>query len=285
MKEAPKLPWAAVVGTASAAVAVLVVVVILIRQGPYQPMVTPTPQQKPQQVAEGTSGVEEKQSAKKELDQGGARDQRTENERTITMGAKPAPETAPTPAEPPAPSSISAPPAANEPVVGKLKADGDLKDQLANRADEMAKRSRAQAPLGSMATEDKSYREAPGEERMLQKTAPRSATKNEAQITEAGYKTILDRYGLPPLWNDRVTPSALANAEPDLRSYYMSGIAGSDSARVRLYLAEAARLRYAPGDTELYDEIRHHYQRVIELAGPDAEVARLARERLRSLEK
>jgi hypothetical protein len=50
-------------------------------------------------------------------------------------------------------------------------------------------------------------------------------------------------------------------------------------------LAEAARLRYGPGDSDLYDEIQHHYQRVIELAGPDADVARVARERLRSLER
>ena len=41
VKEAPKLPWAAVIGTASAAAAVLVVVVILIRQGPYQRMLMP----------------------------------------------------------------------------------------------------------------------------------------------------------------------------------------------------------------------------------------------------
>ena len=41
VKEVPRLPWAAVIGTASAAAAVLVVVVILIRQGPYQRMVMP----------------------------------------------------------------------------------------------------------------------------------------------------------------------------------------------------------------------------------------------------
>src|SRR5262245_55684087 len=43
IKEAPSLPWAAVIGTASAALAVLVVVVILIRQGPYQKIILPAP--------------------------------------------------------------------------------------------------------------------------------------------------------------------------------------------------------------------------------------------------
>jgi hypothetical protein len=281
VKEAPKLPWAAVVGTASAAVAVLVVVVILIRQGPYQQMVTPTPQPKPQPVTEGTSGVEERQEAKKEQDQDGVRDLRNENERKVAVGTSPAPKAA-------APSEITpAPSAANAPMAdAKLKQDENLKDQLANRADELAKRSRGQAPLG-MASGDKAegYREETGSTAQKQSAAPRAKSQAEEQVTEAGYKTILDRYGLPPIWNDRVTPSALADAEPDLRSYYMSGSAGSDSARVRLYLAEAARLRYAPGDTELYEEIAHHYQRVIELAGSDTEVARVARERLRSLEK
>ncbi|HZE19650.1 MAG TPA: zf-HC2 domain-containing protein [Candidatus Angelobacter sp.] len=283
VKEAPKLPWAAVVGTASAAVAVLVVVVILIRQGPYQQMVTPTPQPKPQPVTEGTAGVEEKQEAKKELDQGGARDLRNENERKIAVSTEPAPA-----AKAPTPSDVAqAPSVPNEPMAdGKLKQDANLKDQVANRADELAKRSRGQAPLG-MASGDKAegYREETGSVAQKQAEAPRAKSQVEGQVTEAGYQTILDRYGIPPIWNERVTPSALASAEPDLRSYYMSGAAGSDSARVRLYLAEATRLRYAPGDTELYDEIAHHYQRVIELAGTDTEAARVARERLRSLEK
>src|SRR5258705_7982615 len=284
VKEAPKLPWAAVVGTASAAVAVLVVGVILIRQGPYQQMVTPTPQPKPRPVTEGTAGVEEKQEAKKERDQGGARDLRNENERKVAVSTEPAPA-----AKAPTPSDVvaQAPSVPNEPTAdAKLKQDANLKDQVANRADELAKRSRGQAPLG-MASGDKAegYREETGSMAQKEAAAPRAKSQVEGQVTEAGYKTILDRYGLPPVWNDRVTPSALANAEPDLRSYYMSGAAGNDSARVRLYLAEATRLRYAPGDTELYDEIAHHYQRVIELAGSDVEVIRVARDRLRSLEK
>ena len=65
----------------------------------------------------------------------------------------------------------------------------------------------------------------------------------------------------------------------------ISGGAGSDSAGVRLYLAEAARLRYAPGDSTLYDEILRHYRRAADLAGPGSEIARVAEERLRTLER
>jgi hypothetical protein len=54
---------------------------------------------------------------------------------------------------------------------------------------------------------------------------------------------------------------------------------------VRLYLAEAARLRYATGDAALYDQIRRHYVRAIGLAGQDPDVARVADERLRTLQR
>jgi len=54
---------------------------------------------------------------------------------------------------------------------------------------------------------------------------------------------------------------------------------------VRRYIAEATRLRYAPGDSALYDEIQRHYRRAIDLAGPDAETARVAADRLHSLER
>ena len=109
---------------------------------------------------------------------------------------------------------------------------------------------------------------------------------SEEALSDQRYQSILTRFGLPPVWDGaRVSPEALANAEPELRSLYVSGGAGSDSARIRLYLAEATRLRYAPGDSTLYDEIRRHYRRAIDLAGPDAETARVAEERLRTLER
>lgn len=258
VKEVPRLPWAAVIGTVSAAAAVLVVVVILIRQGPYQRMVLPERQE--------SGGV--KEEAKGQV----------QNE--------PAPSTVPAPSVP-TPADEGAKQGATQ-----NRLDEGTRDQLSKKADEVAMRApaAAQAPApeaAGVALKDKA------EEQRLesdQKLAIRAKAEPQAlaqtpMLSESGYQSILDRFGLPALWDSRVTPNALSNAEPELRSFYMSGAAGADSARVRLYLAEAARLRYGPGDSELYDEIRHHYQRVLELAGPDADVARVARERLRSLER
>ena len=107
------------------------------------------------------------------------------------------------------------------------------------------------------------------------------------QEPEAGseYEDVLRRYGLPPVWNAQVTPEKLERAEPELRAIYVSGLAGADSARVRLYLAEALRLHYTPGDSTLYEGIAHHYRRAMALARTDPEAARVAEERLRTLER
>jgi hypothetical protein len=272
VKEAPRLPWAAVIGTASAAAAVLVVVVILIRQGPYQRMVMPE--------RASTGSARQESGAVKEEAKGQA-----QNEPTPPAGGAPV-EPVPSAPSPPAEGGAKQGAAQN-------RLDEGLRDQLSKKADEVAMKApaAAQAPAAGAAgmTEFKDKAE---EQRLEsdQKIAARAKAEpqplaQKSAVSEAGYASILSRFGLPALWNASVTPNALSDAEPGLRSFYMSGNAGADSARVRLYLAEAARLRYGPGDGDLYDEIKHHYQRVIELAGPDAEVARVARERLRSLER
>jgi len=255
VKEAPALPWAAVISTASAAAAVLVVVVILIKQGPYQRMVAQEPRAKARQAPAipppAKQGSREEASggapapvanaglkAKKELE-GAVGPEKGQAELQEAPGA---------------------------PAV----TDEAARDQLARRADEMAKNKSEPAPA-QVGMEEKAARAAAPEEEI----APTPA-----------YETILTRYGLPPVWDGtRVSAEALANAEPDLRSFYMSGSAGSDSGRVRLYLAEAARLRYAPGDSVLYDEILRHYRRAIALGGPSSRTARVAEERLRTLER
>jgi hypothetical protein len=95
----------------------------------------------------------------------------------------------------------------------------------------------------------------------------------------------MQRLGIPPVWDGAVvTPEALERAEPELRSLYVSGGAGADSARIRLYLAEAVRARYTPGDSVAYEEIEHHYKRAIALS-KDAKTARVASERLQTLQK
>jgi putative zinc finger protein len=230
VKEAPSLPWAAIISTVSAAAAVMVVVVILIKQGPYQRMFTPGPK-----------------------------------------------------------ATASRTPAAKNEVAPAPAPTEEGKDRLQKRADEVAmKTAPAPAPAGLAAREEANKAARP--ESMFQMVGgePSAAvgSLSEEAARSPRYAAILARYGLPPLWDGaRVAGEALANAEPEFRSLYMSGIAGRDSARVRLYLAEAARLRYAPGDSTLYLEILHHYRRAIELAGPDAETARVAAERLRTLER
>jgi hypothetical protein len=73
-------------------------------------------------------------------------------------------------------------------------------------------------------------------------------------------------------------------AEPVFRNLYRTGGATSalDSARVRLYLAEAARLHAgAAPDSAAIDEITHHYRRAIRLGAEDPATAGTAERRLR----
>lgn len=264
VKEAPGLPWAAVISTVSAAAAVMVVVVILIKQGPYQRLITPQPPAKasraPASGAPMKPEAAEKSEGKAKKDQEGV----AGNEKGVAQLQK-APEAAAT--------------------------DEADRDRLQKRADEVALKSvPAPAPVGEIVKEETANRAAAPEAQfkaMEQKPSAAPAPGLEDEIAPTPrYAALLARYGLPPVWDGaQVSPEALANAEPDLRSLYMSGIAGSDSGRVRLYLAEAARLRYTAGDSVLYEEIRRHYHRAIALGGPSSRIARVAEERLRTLER
>ena len=265
VKEAPVLPWAAVLSTASAAAAVLVVVAILIKQGPYQRMIMP----KASKAVSPSAGVGAKQ-------EGGETGERG------------------------APAGTAGNEARASGAPGKKVAAGALapgKDAgVAAREKSAAQAEGSAADQGALKpnvapTEQSLTREESPEIRAELKQQPQAsaaprAPAIEPQALAPGYAAVLSRFGLPPLWDGAsVSPEALANAEPELRSLYVSGGAGNDSARVRLYLAEAVRLRYAPGDSTLYDEIQRHYRRAIDLAGPDAETARVAEERLRTLER
>ncbi len=256
VKEAPGLPWAAVISTASAAAAVMVVVVILIKQGPYQRMVTPQSQVLAKR-GPASGGPAKQESREEERDKSDA-------DLRANTGVK-----------------------AKKEQAGAEKGRADL---LQERADEgLAKTVPAPAQVGEAAPSGAAESRA-AEPELFQKleqkpSAAPGALKEEIAPTP-GFEAILTRYGLPPVWDEtQVSAGALANAEPDLRSFYVSGGAGSDSGRVRLYLAEAGRLRYAPGDSVLYDEILRHYRRAIALGGPASRIARVAEERLRTLER
>jgi hypothetical protein len=158
-------------------------------------------------------------------------------------------------------------------VAGRITATKTLgKDEFAARANEEAK---PVAPAPARVTA----------EAQTAMPEPSSALADGKKSLRSDYDSAIGGLGLPPVWNERVSPDALGRAEPRLRLLYVTGRAGADSARVRLYLAEAARLRYAPGDSALFDLIVHHYRRAIRLAGPGTDVARVAAERLGTLER
>jgi len=98
------------------------------------------------------------------------------------------------------------------------------------------------------------------------------------------YESALSRFGLPPLWGPGVSDDLVLRAEPVFRNLYRTGGATTplDSARVRLYLAEAERLRAgAAPDSAAIDEIEHHYQRAIRLGRDDPATVSMAAQRLR----
>src|SRR5688572_5489494 len=98
------------------------------------------------------------------------------------------------------------------------------------------------------------------------------------------YARVLREHGLPVLWDEGVPTDALLSAEPDLRLVYQTRKAGADSARIRLYIAEAERAKIGnPPDRSRVESVAHHYRRAIALARGDAELQAIARRRLGEL--
>jgi anti-sigma factor RsiW len=269
VKDAPGLPWAAVLSTASAAAAVLVVAVILIKQGVYQRAIAPAPMKASEAPAEGVPA---------------APGESTAAVRSIAANARGVP----------APGSTSGARTV-EKLAGNLPGpegakEPRAKDQLAKR--EQKKGNEAADEAGKAVGEPRDERTMAQQAAPLAASAPesdRAATSrfraDEQLAAGSEFEAVLRRYGLPPVWDAQVAPETLERAEPELRTLYTSGRAGADSARVRLYLAEALRLRYTPGDSTLYEGIVHHYRRAMALGRTDPDAARVAEERLRSLER
>ena len=102
-----------------------------------------------------------------------------------------------------------------------------------------------------------------------------------AATPSADYAAVLRAHGLPPVYDPaRVDRDALLKAETDLRYLYMAGRAETDSARVRLYIAEIARAKVDRADSAAVEGVIHHYWRAIRLSRDDAAVASMARRRL-----
>ncbi len=262
---APRFPWPALISTVAAAAAVVVVVVMLFQQGLIHRMekghmalrapgesVAPAPSTQPPAPAPPAQP----------LAPPGPSPPPAVPEQTVTTGE---------PAVPPLAKGIGAEaPLPQAPLAQGPPAQKKAADRTAERAG-LARVSEEGAGRADQVTQ-------------------RVARLNAAPAPPAGestYGALLRRHGLPPLWEERrVSPQALRGAEPELRALYQTGRAGTDSASVRLYLAEAARLAYeVRPDSSLYDRIVHHYLRAIRLAGPDSNVGRIARERLQSFSR
>ena len=253
VKDAPGLPWAAVLSTASAALAVLVVAVILVKQGVYLRATAPVPMKSSEAPAGGVPAAP--------------------GESTAASGARTVEKLA---------GNLPGPEGAKE---------ARAKDQLAKLEQKKGKEAADQAGkvLEGLREERTMARQAPAPLASAPESANRAVTSrshaDEQLAAGSEYGAVIRRYGLPPVWDEQVASETLERAEPELRTLYVSGAAGADSARVRLYLAEALRLRYTPGDTTLYEGIVHHYRRAMALGRTDPDAARVAEERLRSLER
>ncbi len=279
----PKLPWFALVSTASAAAAVIVVGVLLVREGAVwrrAPSVAVLERSAPDAARSRAPGDSESARSR-----AGRREAKKREDR-------------------------AAPPPASIPSRGLKAAVGGEKGKLdaKNEADEL--NANKQVALGSGAVEEKpktqeNLKEGENQQRAGQAALEKlsSARDKDSSLRAAApeasqalapvplgaepvgesLKALLQRYGLPLVWGPGVSDDVVLRAEPALRNLYRIGGASSasDSARVRLYLAESARVRAgAAPDSAAIDEIVHHYRRAIRLAGNDAELRRVAAERL-----
>jgi anti-sigma factor RsiW len=273
---APKLPWIAVGSAVSAMAAVLVVVVLLVRQG-SMPQVAVLERSAPDAggvVSDTSEGrVGERLTPPPAESPAAPRDDARAKERQQT-------ETLKTKQQPT--DQVAVAPYAEEEKKNKAEANETGDQKLASRpeSDVMAKRSAA----GTSKDEARLEQAAP-----QASMAPESMTRQTFQAPPAApagnrYESALTRFGLPPLWGPGVSDDLVLKAEPVFRNLYRTGGATTplDSARVRLYLAEAARLRAgAAPDSAAIDEIEHHYRRAIRLGSEDPATVSTAAQRLR----
>lgn len=280
----PIFPWFGVVGTGAAAAAVLVVVVMLAqRQGEWirapRPAMTDETEEEPFVVA-GDSGFGDRQEApllgtqpkeKARID-GGSREamNQTREENAAPLASKPD-ETA-------ARQERARVSEGGDVALRRAKNEAQTFAEGEAGADKkMALRKDAAAPVGDQQSNLRAQQTPPA--------AVGSADALGAKVaggspTDA-YAAVLRAHGLPPVFDPaRVDANALLRAENDLRYLYMSGRAETDSARVRLYLAEAARAKADPADSAAVEGVIHHYWRAIRLSRNDPAASAMAWRRL-----
>lgn len=252
------LPWLGVAGSVAAAAAVILVVVMLAqRQSDW--VRAPRPGvlgETRERAAEGRAGSEPPAANEAPA-------------RRETLAARP-PAEAKTKA---AAGASNAPEAGAKPVAPAMRKDMEASSGALGVAESSRSPAAAAAPQ-KIATQNAG--EALGD----------FAQKKDNGAAGEEYDRVVRAHGLPPTWNENVGREALLGAEGPLRSLYQGGRAGPDSARVRLYLAEAERLRLAgPSDSAAVDRILHHYWRAIRLAGDDAALRSTALKRLVEFQK
>jgi Putative zinc-finger len=257
---APRLPWAAIASAVSAAAAVVVVVVLLAREGAFW--------NRAPQVAVLERSAPDAARTRATPDTTvppvpGPPSRSAQEARKSLKGAAPAP-------SPAVVQNESAPQAARE---GKTFAKSEEEPVTVH------------APT---LDEKVAIRENAGETDQARSLSmrPMAAAPSVGGLgagSSAGYDAFVRRYGLPPLWGPGVSDEQILRAEGALRNFYRYGGAKSatDSARARLYLAEAARIHAGSSpDSASIAEIDRHYRRAITLAHDDPATAAVARTRL-----
>lgn len=265
----PRFPWPALTAAMGAVATVAVVVVLLIRQESVwrsAPSVAVLERSAPDAARQG-SGADTTVPPAPE---------------PPAIGARGSVETAPpaaNPAEPdPGEGKKDAASSASKDLLAKSEAtQGKLqsRDETLSSAPVVEENRRMAA--GDAAVEPQAARQAPGAE-------VGSTFAREREATAPAFEAVLRRYALPPVWGPGVSDDLVLRAEPALRNLYRTGGAATalDSARVRLYLAEAARIRLGSAlpDSAAAEEIAHHYRRAIQLGASDAVTQNTASARL-----
>jgi len=170
-------------------------------------------------------------------------------------------------------------------------ATGQAKLQVREPAEE----SRDRAALGGTSNQERQEADAVAQRGQMMGAPPIAGAESKASLTkdqaatESVLATTLRRFSLPPVWGPAVSDDLVLRAEPVLRNVYRTGGATTalDSARVRLYLAEAARIHLgsAVPDSATVETITHHYRRAIQLGGADATTRNTASARLEDFQR
>ena len=251
---APKLPWAVLLSAGSAAAAVLVVAVFLIREGAVLPR-APRPVPIESSAGDAARLKARSESSPQEKDERQAvSDQKQKAGKKVVSNTEQK-------------TSAQVPEAGtrDQAALQKMSARQELSEEATPQPDRLAP-----APAMGAAGAMKPSAASP-EAKALGGAAPPSSPT---------FESVIQRYGLPPVWGPGVSDEMIVKAEPALRNLYRVGGAAGDSARVRLYLAEASRIRAGSSpDSTAIDEIAKHYRRAISLAR-DPETASVARSRL-----